>query len=1271
MTTGNKISDEIKRQSPIKEFGQSDLLKIEKDPNPYEQAIARLYNSNKISERFVGRGDELSKLADWAKRSLKGQGKPVFIIGDPGIGKTELVNQFFDNENLPEIKENEHKNILVGRYYNVGKNTSYRVFVDGFTRAISFLEKLEKQHPDDLLFKEIKILSTQLQEIKDLSTSTFLQENDKERAKYKSFELLAQSYEVLCSIFPVVLFLDDLQWADELELEFLAYLIRNMQEKPFFLVCTIRERELFAENHPLRAWMRSMSRYNSYEQIKLRPFNETETEGLINKIFVANHFADTTFSKLHKETGGNPYYLIEIIRQLIEDKKIRWTGDVWQADTLDEVQLPSSLIDLIELQLSRLTDYTLNIFQQAAVIGENFSFQALQLLTNLEDRELTLALAEGLKQFLIREEPATLSSSSEKYSFRYNTTRKVLYEKLLVRERKLFHGKLAKVLEEGKIDANDFDQGNIAYHYLQSGDTLKAFHWSVKAASSAASKFTFDKAGEFFEWATKALEVLEKASKLPTDLDLGHYYCSYGQYKISVAEYDEALKQLNSAQMIFQRIKEQEKEAETLISIGNCLRQTSNFGEALEAYEKALNIVRTLNTYKLMWAAAYGAARCEMDLEHFEIAIKFLGESLKDLNNFIETTSEFEREQLEESRNEIRVLLTQLEEKQKVKRTTFEQKKLSLPEKETTICQPNTPLDKSSHLVEVISSPLEIFKICALEFKNLHNTNNILGKFAKAQIEPPRVVGLIFTQLKQIKSKINSVDPLTINAQLDIIDKHLNEYKLWLRRMSDTVPPYTLRQYLDQGVLLQEEMLQLARFIISIRSDANDDKIKLEMLLNRALEIEVDRYDIIISLFPIEEVFEQLSNSESRFRSLQEVLKEWDEVTNYSQVMEINLLNKVKQSKSNLGELFWHPEILSLIVEVNLKQEFRMKELIKNEQKEVGAICEKLIKSGIKTLPRQGQSGALDLGAAHRMIDRAMELVNNNHENNRSGLIMLAEVGRLLRNYFKEQNVNLGLEDVFINTAPKEKNSSEPVFHAQPVVNTPQKPTQVSPNQQVVFIASPVLDQENPKVHTSQASNLTPNLNSNKDKLPNLNFLVQQVTQIEEKSDNESNLLNKTFVGNNQHEIVLRSRLEEICLLLATKLRDVPVKVLQLKRSQLTLASWEVEALLSDNETSNLGEKKHGSLMRRAIALLAEMQEVGVASREISSSGKAQELDEIIKKANYLLEQAKIASNELEMQSHEERNKEEYTKAQNLVATRQKLISTHQLLSSIISWLRR
>jgi hypothetical protein len=157
-----------------------------------------------------------------------------------------------------------------------------------------------------------------------------------------------------------------------------------------------------------------------------------------------------------------------------------------------------------------------------------------------------------------------------------------------------------------------------------------------------------------------------------------------------------------------------------------------------------------------------------------------------------------------------------------------------------------------------------------------------------------------------------------------------------------------------------------------------------------------------------------------------------------------------------------------------------------------------------------------------------------------------------------------------------------------------------------------------------------------------------------------------------QMEMKLQSRLAEICILLATKLRDAPIKVLQLRRSQLAIASWEVDALLSsEEEPISSGPNKQNYFIRRSISLLAEMQEVGISCRELLTAGKREEAYIALATAEYFLEQARTVISELETLSHRERDCGEYAIAQNLAATRQKLVSTQQLLTTLINWLKR
>ncbi|MBK7995233.1 MAG: hypothetical protein IPK14_18195 [Blastocatellia bacterium] len=603
-----------------------------------------------------------------------------------------------------------------------------------------------------------------------------------------------------------------------------------------------------------------------------------------------------------------------------------------------------------------------------------------------------------------------------------------------------------------------------------------------------------------------------------------------------------------------------------------------------------------------------------------------------------------------------------------------------------------------SPVIEILASPSEIFKQCALQFKQLHSACEILNKLLRTQSDPPKIAGLIFSQLKQIKLQLHTSDPVKLTKQITIVEKQLQEYQSWLQRLNDNLPPYTMRQYLDQGVLLPEEMLHLARFMIAVQSNSADDKGKVELLLSRALELEVDRQLIISNLFASELTSSELFSEDPNLSLIKGLLTELESVDNYYEIIESNLLARIKQAKQNLGHSFWHPQILPVVIEINLKLDFRIKELMEEEQRELGMICDQLLRAGIKVIPRRGQAGSLDIEAARRMVERAKDLLNYNYENNRSNLMVLAEISRLLRAHIKEQNLltaGNNSQSIYASvdkaTLPSTAKPVTATLSSIPPTATPASlPPTARPVTNLPPMAKPIVPANLPPtakpvtnlppmakpVYPSQPSELpierrlfvsTPGTSLSDANVPTISATGRLIATAEQQ-----NFLQTSAIDQNQIEMKLQSRLAEICILLATKLRDLPVKVLQLKRSQLTVASWEVEALLSsDDEEAQVENKKQNMLMRRAIALLAEMQEVGVSCRELFTTGKVKEGQEALLAANYFLDQAKLVAAELETQSHRERDASNYAKAQNLAATRQKLVSTNQLLSTIISWLKR
>lgn len=1315
LTTSGEKARTNRSTDVVGKSGEKENKQASSNGDPQSHTFARLYKVENVAERFVGRTDELNKLHKWFSLALTGHGKPVFIIGDPGIGKTELVRQFFSR-----LKDTD-KIVLNGRYFDVASGAPYKVFLDGLYDLIHYIQRSLERGETSFLPFDYQRLTANLSEIQNISLTIPIQGIDGDRIKYRTFDLLAQSYRLLTPIHPVILFLDDLQWADELSLEFLAYLIRAIQGEKFFLVGTVREHDIVSGESPLRVWLRRMNRYNAYEQIKLQPLTETDLEELINATFSGNQFEETFISQLYKETDGNPYYLLEIIKQLLEDGKIFWENERWECSDISDLRVPKTLVDLTELNLSRLDEVSLSVFKHAAVIGEEFSFALLQAVTEMDDKELTASIEWGLREFLIREEPHTLSDETERYTFYYNTTRKVLYEKLSSRQRRSIHLRAAEILENAKARlGSKRNPGEVAYHYFYAGNMKSAFYWSTEAGTAASQRFNFDRAHEFFRWAQKSLEVLQQGeTEAPEVLLLAKYYYGKGQLHNVQGDYEAAAELLQKAKHLARDIGDRKRECEVLMLLGNTCKQASAFSEALNAYQTALKIATEAKLLELQWPAAHCAAQCEIELGHPKEAAGLLHESILAFDNLMEHSSTVELAQMVTARTEMGELLDDLKEKLAKEQV---QRSGSFMALEAQVCQEDTPKERSSRMVEIMVSPMELFKQYALWFKQLHGTNEILNKLSRSQLEPPRVVGLIFTGLKQLKGRINELDIITVNSQLALIEKQLQEFQRWLQQLNDMLPPFTMRQYLDRGMVSAEEMLQLARFLVMVKPESEDDKGKVELLLTRALELEVERYHIIAGLFPADISASPLSSDNSHMRALNQILGDIEQARSYSEFLAKNITARIKQIKAEFGQLFWHPEILTGVIETDLKLDLRFKELIEQEQKELLGICDQLLTAGIRVIPRSEQGGSLDVEVARRMAERVNDLLNTNYESNRSGLVMLAEVGRVLREYMRDYRLApAAFENPFIDApvpspappsmralpaAPANEKNSRPQMQA-PTISP--STANLSANAVIPPVATSIKNSS--PLPMSPISSGVNAANSN-----NISNLPAQTGMINGQAAEENRItpipitkpvavavngdgplpsqmylsgaLPRPFIDGNdvagtgmatrlpaldmQVEAKLQSRLAEICILLATKLRDLPVKVLQLKRSQLAIASWEVDALLSsEDDATEQSINKQNHLVRRSIALLAEMQEVGIASREMLNAGQRQEAIDAMRMAEYFLEQSKVVAAGLETHSHRERDASQSLRAQNLAATRQKLMSTHQLLNTLIGWLKR
>ncbi|MBI4851261.1 MAG: tetratricopeptide repeat protein [Acidobacteria bacterium] len=600
-------------------------------------------------ESFVGRSIELEKLQRGFDQSVAGRGRFVLITGDAGLGKTRLVEEF--------RRQLAGKDVLFlqSRFYESGGSIPYKAFCDSLRGSLHYLMEYT---PEDT---QIVFGSMADKVITDFSTNdplSLLLNTDPnysanaEQEKYRIFDYLVRIYLNLSKLRPIILFLDDLQWADELTLDFLAYLMRNTTGERIFFLATSREWELTNESNPVRGWLRQMSRYGNQEQIKLSPLTETEIAKVMESMFGSIDISQEMLSRLCQETKGNPFYFNEIIRLLLEEKAIEWFDGCWHCKDVNEIRLPTSVVDLVEAHLIKLASQDLEVFTQAAILGDEFTFETLQAVTEIDEDQLLGVIEAGLREYILREEPST---REDRYSFYHSTVRKVLYERTSRRRRKRLHQQIGNKLEGLYADRANKIAAELVYHYYNAEDYEHALSYAVEAGNLAWRAMAFSEAAKYYAWAEKSIQNLTASLKdesrttgsnqvlqlaacgLQIEADrMAQYHLNYGQLFMQLGTHQRAESQLRQTLDLARQVRSLKLVGRAFTALGELYRQYGQLSRGLEYGEQGLAVLTSIEdsewevqSLMVIGASHEGLGHFSQALEQYEGAL-VLARKIKD-----------------------------------------------------------------------------------------------------------------------------------------------------------------------------------------------------------------------------------------------------------------------------------------------------------------------------------------------------------------------------------------------------------------------------------------------------------------------------------------------------------------------------------------------------------------------------------------------------------------------------------------------------------------
>jgi DNA-binding SARP family transcriptional activator/tetratricopeptide (TPR) repeat protein len=495
---------------------------------------------------FVGRAEEFGILVEYYQAALSGEASAVALLGDAGIGKTRLAEEF-----LLWARE-EGADVLSGRTNEAGGRLPYGMLIGAIRPRVE-----RERAPDDLLEDVwLSELSRILPELGDRYPDLLPPTGDEAEGRTRLFEAVTRLVMALAARSPVVLFLDDLHWASRASVDMLQYIGRRWAEEGarVLLVLGLRVETTEALPAPSR-WVSELSRALPVWRLTLNPLAAGETLDLVRVLAGGSPGRSEGVSSdlerfgrwLFEETSGHPLFLAETIKTLLDRGVLaaRLGADgAWVVALAPEARdtdalkglVPESVREAIGAQLSRLSPPASELLAAGAVLGSGFTFEQLIGVVGLPEDEALSALDEVLASRLLREADA----QDDVYAFSHEKVRDVAYTEAGAARRRVFHRRaLAALKEEGASAAL------LARHALAARMPEAAFRHLLAAGDAAMAVLAAEDAIGYYERARGFLsspDVRREWQVSSPTPGLEHLHVNLGRAHELAGEWEEAEK---------------------------------------------------------------------------------------------------------------------------------------------------------------------------------------------------------------------------------------------------------------------------------------------------------------------------------------------------------------------------------------------------------------------------------------------------------------------------------------------------------------------------------------------------------------------------------------------------------------------------------------------------------------------------------------------------------------------------------------------------------
>ena len=528
--------------------------------------------------RLVGRQSALADLDRCLAAVLGGRRQMVFVVGEPGIGKTSLVDAFAHSSGSAGVS--------VARGQSVegfgGKEAYYPVLealgqlARGPSRAL-VINTLATHAPTWLIQFPALIRAEQHAALLRESVGA---------TRERMVRELCEALEVITETVPLVLILEDLHWVDNSTLDVISAIARRREPAKLLVLGTLRPAELILLESPLKALKQDLLMHHLSHEVELERLHESDVADYLAGEFAAGKVPPGLPTMIHRHSDGNPLFMTAMLDHLAHQGRLTQVDGRWvMTAPLDQSDpgVPDTLKHLLEVQLQHLREPEQHLLKCASVHGQRFTTWSIAVMLESDAaglEQMCEALAER-QQFLKPSGTCELpdGTSTSEYQFRHALYREVLYRRLNPSLRETYHRRLASGLERLRSPVEPEMAAEIALHFEEGHQYEEAIRYLLLVAQNATRRYAYRQSIAVLE---QAREILPRvAANRAPELDLqilariGNAYYALGDMDRSASTYESMATRAADAGLMF-------SQADVLMRLGHPVESIPFFRRALE-----------------------------------------------------------------------------------------------------------------------------------------------------------------------------------------------------------------------------------------------------------------------------------------------------------------------------------------------------------------------------------------------------------------------------------------------------------------------------------------------------------------------------------------------------------------------------------------------------------------------------------------------------------------------------------------------------------------